>query len=59
MESKNLAFEGKEYRCFAKWDEYLKIKYGDYMKLPPEQDRVWKHIPLDIDFEHNCGEKHE
>ncbi len=59
MESENLIFEGKEYHCFAKWDEYLKLQYGDYMKLPPKQDRVWKHMPLDIDFEHNYGEKHE
>lgn len=28
----------------------LKIFYGDYMKLPPEKDRVCKHQPLKIAF---------
>lgn len=49
-------FEGREYQCFAKYDEYLRIKYGDYMQLPPENERVWKHNHLVIDFDHNYGE---
>lgn len=59
LESKCVVFEKKEYCCFAKWDEYLKLKYGDYMRMPPEKERVWKHLPLVIDFEHNYGEKSE
>ena len=46
----DLEFEGRDYMCFKLWDEYLTIKYGDYMQLPPEKDRVWKHRPLIIDF---------
>ncbi len=51
-----LSFEGKKYQCFAKWDEFLTLKYGDYMKLPPEEERVWTHHPLILDFEHNYEE---
>ena len=53
----DLLFEGKEYQCFSKWDEYLKLKYGDYMELPSEKERVWKHSQLIIDFNHNYGEE--
>lgn len=35
-----LEFEGKMFYAPAKYDEYLKICYGDYMKLPPENERV-------------------
>lgn len=51
-----LSFEGKKFMCISKWDEYLKIKYGDYLKLPPENERIWKHHPLAIEFEKNWGE---
>ena len=53
----DLLFEGKKYQCFSKWDEFLKSKYGDYMKFPPEKERVWKHSHLIIDFNHNYGEE--
>lgn len=52
----DISFEGGKYMCIAGWDEYLKRKYGDYMQLPPEEDRVWKHHPILIDFEHNYEE---
>lgn len=48
-----LPFGEKEYMCFRMWDEYLTIKYKDYMQLPPIEDRTWKHHPIIIDFEHN------
>ena len=51
-----LEFENKEYECFAKWDECLTCQYGDYMQLPPENERVWIHPHLHIDFEHNYEE---
>ena len=31
-------------------DEMLKKVYGDYMKIPPENERV-NHMPLIIQFE--------
>ena len=47
-----LHFENGEFMCFADWDGYLKRQYGDYMQLPPEEERTWKHHPVVIDFEH-------
>ena len=38
------------------FEEMLTILYGNYMKLPPESERVWKHKPLIIDFERNYEE---
>ena len=54
-----LPFEGKTFMCFADWDEHLKCKFGDYMSLPPESERVWKHHPIIIDFEKNYEELKE
>lgn len=51
-----LTFEDSEFMCTAVWDEYLSAKYGDYMKLPPESQRVWKHHPLILDFDRNYEE---
>ena len=33
------------------FDLYLKIVFGDYMKLPPEEKRVTEHDGLIIDTE--------
>ena len=38
-----LPFEGISLRCPAYTDEYLTHLYGDYMKLPPEHERIPKH----------------
>ena len=51
-----LPFEDGEFMCYAGWDDHLRRKFGDYMKLPPESERVWKHHPIIIDFEHNYEE---
>ena len=37
-------FEGHKFWGFEKYDWYLKTIYDDYMKLPPESERV-SHIP--------------
>lgn len=47
---------GKLYSCVADPDAFLKVDYGDYMQLPPEEERVWTHHPIIIDFEHNYEE---
>jgi lipopolysaccharide cholinephosphotransferase len=39
--------------CAEQYESIIKIKYGDYMKLPAESERTWRHKPLEIDFEHN------
>ena len=44
-----LEFEDGEFMCFSKWDEYLECTYGDYMTLPPEGEREWKHHPIILD----------
>lgn len=46
-----LPFEDGEFMCFADWDEHLHRKFGDYMQLPPEEERTWRHPPLRIDFD--------
>ena len=53
-------FEGQNFMCVAKWDELLRRHMGDYMTLPPESERTWKHHPIILDFEHDLEElEHE
>lgn len=51
-----IQFNGQEYYAFRDRDRFLTIRYGDYMELPPEEERIWKHQPLLVDFEHNYEE---
>ena len=37
-------FEGKIYNAMSGWEEYLKATYGDYLQLPPEDQRVTHHF---------------
>ncbi len=39
-----IKFEGKEYFSITDFDTYLKTIYGDYMQLPPVEDRVSHHL---------------
>ncbi|MBQ9229561.1 MAG: LicD family protein [Prevotella sp.] len=36
-------FEGKMYRIPKEYDQILRIQYGDYMELPPIEERICKH----------------
>ena len=36
-------FEGKKIMIISGWNHYLTEIYGDFMKLPPEEDRYPKH----------------
>lgn len=52
-----LQFEDRNFMSVSKWDHALKMQYGDYMQLPPEEDRVWKHHPIFIDLNNNYETK--
>lgn len=53
---KMVPFQGRQYFAIQNPDDFLRVRYGDYMQLPPEEERVWKHHPILIDFEHNYEE---
>lgn len=42
-ETTELTFEGEKFSCPVDYDAYLKATFGDYMKLPPENERAPKH----------------
>ena len=44
-----MPFEDTEFPAFAEFELYLHAMYGDYMKLPPEDQRS-KHNILGVDF---------
>ncbi|MDT3699210.1 MAG: LicD family protein [Thermincola sp.] len=51
-----MEFEDGLYYAPRKWEEYLRILYGDYMKLPPLEERtamenVYKKIVFDCELE--------
>lgn len=39
----SVPFEKKEFKAMKSYNEYLKNVYGDYMKLPPEEQRTSRH----------------
>ena len=51
-----IEFEGENFLISKRWHDMLTVKYHDYMKMPPEEDRKWKHLPLLIDFDKNYDE---
>ena len=38
-----VTFEKKKYPAPARYDEWLRSYYGDYMELPPEEQQVSHH----------------
>ena len=51
-----LPFEDMTCMCVKKWDSYLRVKFGDYWQLPPEEEREWRHHPIILDFYRNLDE---
>ncbi len=45
-----LPFEGNDYQVFSNYEEVLRVMYGNYMQLPPLEERVCKHNPKKISF---------
>lgn len=43
-------FEGELFSVPADYDGYLRSIYGDYMQLPPEDQRTGRHEIVNIDF---------
>lgn len=43
FDSTEIEFEGKMYKAPVGYDQYLKQMYGDYMELPPVEQRVMCH----------------
>ena len=39
----NVEFEGYQFKATCRYDEFLRAIYGDYMQLPPEDQRKPKH----------------
>ena len=48
-----LPFEGYEMPVAKDYDQYLRISYGDYMELPPEEERVFRHDISFMDLDHS------
>lgn len=46
----SITFENASYSAVKDYDKMLTIQYGDYMKLPPEEQRICKHNPEVLDF---------
>ena len=47
----DVKFDTHVYMCNKDSDTLLRSYYGDYMKLPPIEERVLKHHPVIVDFE--------
>lgn len=48
--SADIVFEKITFQGIRDYDSYLNFKFGDYMKLPPVNERIPKHVSTRVDF---------
>lgn len=46
-EATQVKFENKYYDVPCGWEKVLRHLYGDYMRMPPKEQRVYKHEPFE------------
>lgn len=51
----NLIFEGTRFSCPTGYENYLNSHYGDYMTLPPVENRVSGHGVLKVEIKSSTG----
>ena len=51
-----VTFENRKFDCYEDTNGLLSAWYGNYMQLPPEEQRVWKHKPIKVSFDKNLDE---
>ena len=54
-----MRFEDMDAMVMSRWEEWLEKKFGDYMKLPPSDEQIWKHHPIILSFDKNYDELSE
>ena len=52
-----LSFEGVKFSVVKEYDEFLTSCYGDYMSLPPREERVPRHAVKELDLSKLGGRK--
>lgn len=48
-----VTFHKKTFCCCKNTDQILRVDFGNYMEFPPEEERVYTHHPILIDYEFN------
>lgn len=56
LQYKLVSFEDRTYMCYKDCDGLLSAWYGNYMELPPEEQRIWRHKPTVVSFDKNLDE---
>ena len=51
-----LQFEDKKFKVIKNWDEFLKVRYGDYMTPPKDKSKHSDDPNVFIDFNHSYKE---
>lgn len=49
----DISFNSRNFQIVSDYKKMLELKYGDYMQLPPLEERVCRHNPEIIDFGDN------